>query len=179
MMFLPAKLKRKIQKAMNSEEIKDSVSMSDILARYGLPKPNRAGFICCPFHNERTASMRIYKKDFHCFGCGANGDVFTFVQMYECVSFKEAYKSLGGTYENHENEPDFASKRREYQRKMRKRTEEIMRAQREQEKAELREELKMLYWFKKLFPPFSDDWCYAVNRFEVALYHLQCLIEER
>ena len=164
---------------MTSEEIKDSVSMSDILARYGLPKPNRAGFIRCPFHNERTASMRIYKKDFHCFGCGANGDVFTFVQMYEGISFKDAYKSLGGTYENHENEPDFASKRREYQRRMQKLTEAKRKVQREQEKANLRKELHLLFMAKELLPPFSDNWCYAVNKFEYALYKLQCLIEER
>ena len=164
---------------MTSEEIKDSVSMLDILARYNLPKPNRAGFIRCPFHNERTASMRIYEKDCHCFGCGFNSDIFGFVQKYEGISFKDAFRELGGTYESHEGESDFARKRREYQRKMKKKTEEIRRAQREQEKADLREELKMLYWFKKLFPPFSDDWCYAVNRFEVALYRLFYLIEER
>ena len=44
---------------MTKEEIKQSVKMSEILSRYGL-KPNRAGFICCPFHKEKSASCKIY-----------------------------------------------------------------------------------------------------------------------
>ena len=68
---------------MTKEEIKDLYSMKDILERYGLQKPNRAGFICCPFHKEKTASMKIYKRDFNCFGCGANGDIFTFVMLMD------------------------------------------------------------------------------------------------
>ena len=85
---------------MTKEEIKDLYSMKDILERYGLPQPNRAGFICCPFHKEKTASMKIYKKDFHCFGCGANGDIFTFVMLMDGLTFKEAFKELGGETDN-------------------------------------------------------------------------------
>ena len=40
---------------MTKEEIKDRYSMEDILLRCGLPQPNRAGFIKCPFHKEKTA----------------------------------------------------------------------------------------------------------------------------
>ena len=69
---------------MNVDEIKSTYSMLDILDRYGLPRPNRAGFIRCPFHPaDREPSMKIYPKDFNCFGCGANGDIFTFVQMMD------------------------------------------------------------------------------------------------
>lgn len=65
---------------MTSEEIKESVSIREVLQRCGLPAPNRAGFIQCPFHKgDRTPSMKIYQKDYHCFACGANGDVFTFL----------------------------------------------------------------------------------------------------
>ena len=66
---------------MTSEEIKQTYSMRDILNKCGLPQPNRSGFIQCPFHKgDREASMKIYDKDFNCFGCGANGDIFTFVE---------------------------------------------------------------------------------------------------
>ena len=44
---------------MTTEEIKQSVKMPEILSRYGL-KQNRAGFICCPFHKEKSASCKIY-----------------------------------------------------------------------------------------------------------------------
>ena len=85
---------------MTSEEIKQTYSMRDILNKCGLPQPNRSGFIQCPFHKgDREASMKIYDKDFNCFGCGANGDIFTFVEMFYGISFKEAFRMLGGGYE--------------------------------------------------------------------------------
>lgn len=90
---------------MTKEEIKERYSMREIIARYGL-YPNRSGFISCPFHKgDREASMKIYDKDFHCFGCGANGDIFSFVQRMEDISFREAFQSLGGTYQS----PTFSS----------------------------------------------------------------------
>lgn len=80
---------------MTSEEIKEKYSMRDIVERYGL-RPNRAGFITCPFHlGDRTPSMKIYKGDFHCYACGANGDIFDFVMRMDGSSFKEAFQSLG------------------------------------------------------------------------------------
>ena len=82
---------------MTKEEIKQSVKMSEILSRYGL-KPNRAGFICCPFHKEKSASCKIYDDSFYCFGCGTGGDVFDFVMQYESVPFSTAFIELGGTY---------------------------------------------------------------------------------
>lgn len=82
---------------MTKEEIKDLYSMKDILERYGLPQPNRAGFICCPFHKEKTASMKIYPQSYFCFGCGEGGDIFSFVQLMDGVSFKEAFSELGET----------------------------------------------------------------------------------
>ena len=61
---------------MTSEEIKRTVSMTELVWKYGL-YPNRAGFIRCPFHDgDKNASLKIYKDSFYCFGCGASGDVF-------------------------------------------------------------------------------------------------------
>ncbi len=86
-------------KKMNKEDVKLNNSMRDVVERYGF-YPNRAGFIQCPFHKgDRTASMRIYKDSYYCFGCGATGDIFTFVQNMDNVTFKEAFQILGGTYE--------------------------------------------------------------------------------
>lgn len=84
---------------MTSEEIKRTVSMEELVERYGL-YPNRAGFIVCPFHKgDRNASLKIYKDSFYCFGCGAAGDVFDFVRKMDGMSFKEAFLFLGGEYE--------------------------------------------------------------------------------
>ena len=84
---------------MTSEEIKATYSMRDILTKCGLPAPNRAGFCHCPFHKgDREPSMKIYDKDFHCFACGANGDIFDFVSRFYDISFKDAFRMLGGDY---------------------------------------------------------------------------------
>jgi DNA primase len=50
----------------------------------------------CPFHNEKTPSFSVHATHqfFHCFGCGVSGDVFTFVQKIENVTFPEAVKAV-------------------------------------------------------------------------------------
>ena len=70
--------------------------MVAIIERYGFKK-NRAGFIVCPFHSDKNPSMKIYTDSFHCFGCGAHGDIFSFVQRMENCTFYEAFQKLGGT----------------------------------------------------------------------------------
>lgn len=91
---------------MTVEEIKNTYSMRDVVERYGF-HPTRAGFIPCPFHEgDRQPSLKVYDRDFHCHACGTHGDIFTFVQMMDDLSFKEAYQSLGGVYEK----PTFSSR---------------------------------------------------------------------
>ena len=48
----------------------------------------------CPFHNEKTPSFSVHatRQFFHCFGCGVSGDVFSFVQKVENISFPEAVR---------------------------------------------------------------------------------------
>jgi len=50
----------------------------------------------CPFHNEKTPSFSVHatRQFFHCFGCGVSGDVFSFVQKIENVTFPEAVRSV-------------------------------------------------------------------------------------
>lgn len=52
--------------------------MAEVVRFYGY-EPTRSGFICCPFHDEKTASLKIYPKSFHCFGCHIGGDSIDFV----------------------------------------------------------------------------------------------------
>lgn len=54
----------------------------------------KRGNVCCIFHKERTPSMKIYEDSFHCFGCGAHGDVIDFVQKKNNCSHKEALEYL-------------------------------------------------------------------------------------
>lgn len=84
----------------NIDDIKRNHPMPEVVRQYGI-EINRAGFCRCPFHNERTASMKIYAQSFYCFGCGAGGDVIDFVRLYERCDFKTAFRMLGGEFDSH------------------------------------------------------------------------------
>ena len=72
-------------------DIKRLVPMADAAALYGFP-PNRAGYICCPFHAEKTGSCKIYPEDggWHCFGCGEGGSVIDFVMKLFDLNCQQA-----------------------------------------------------------------------------------------
>lgn len=160
---------------MTKEEIKQQYSMRNIVEQYGF-HPNRAGFISCPFHTgDRDASMKIYDRDFHCFGCGANGDIFDFIQRIDNVDFKEAFQSLGGTYEK----PTFASKLAVY--RAQKRVE--MRRKKEQQRKEEVERNNLMIgafrWGIEHNHPLSDAWCENYNKLQYQLYLKEELCETR
>ena len=70
----------------------ESISAKDYAAMIGLPV-NRAGFTQCPFHSgDHDASLKLYdgRKGFHCFGCGASGDVIELAKRYFSLSFPQA-----------------------------------------------------------------------------------------
>ena len=52
------------------EEVKRRVPVTEAARRYGL-MPNRAGFVRCPFHGEKTPSLKLWEDHWHCFGCEA------------------------------------------------------------------------------------------------------------
>ena len=160
---------------MTKEEIKSTYSMQEIVERYGL-HPNRAGFVRCPFHKgDHDASMKIYKDSYYCFGCGANGDIFTFIQRMDNCDFKTAFYSLGGTYEK----PTFQSKLSVYRLKKQEeqRKKEEIKLKR---KKELNNMLIDIYrdWMKKS-EPFSDVWCDCSNALTKQLYVHEVLNEKR
>ncbi len=79
------------------QTIKDSLTMREVLERYGY-QADRKGFMCCPFHNEKTPSMRIYDKDFHCFGCGEHGDIVSFVQKMFNLLFTDTLRKIDADF---------------------------------------------------------------------------------
>lgn len=160
---------------MTSDELKKSISMREIVEQYDI-KIDRKGFCCCPFHKEKTASMKIYKDSYYCFGCGESGDIFTFVQKMDDVDFKTAFRNLGGTYKQHEN--DYKHRKYVYQIAMRKETERIKKAKKRLLKMQVLEDIHYQKLFKKLSPVFSNMWCEAVNRLEYDYYLLEELAKE-
>ena len=82
-----------------STEIKKRVSCQDACREYGVDV-NRAGFTRCLWHNEKTASLKIYPGDrgYHCFGCGASGSVIDLVmKLFDC-SVGDACKRLNDDF---------------------------------------------------------------------------------
>ena len=152
---------------MTLEEIKQTYTMRDILARYGL-EPNRAGFIRCPFHpGDRQASLKVYGRDFHCFGCGANGDVIDFVRLMEGISFADAFRELGGTYEGKQTfSGRLATYRAEKRRQMARKQ-----AERLQDKKDTNNMLINVYRaYMERSEPLSDVWCDCYNALQYQLY---------
>lgn len=155
---------------MTVEEIKQQYSMRDIVEMYGF-RPNRAGFISCTFHSgDRTPSMKIYTKDFHCHACGANGDIFTFIQRMDNCSFKEAFLKLGGEYEQ---KSDWQRKKFDYQIQQKKEKARKELERKKQWKRDILNDISLQKIFIKLLPVFSDDWCEAVNQLEYDFYILE------
>ncbi len=79
------------------EKIRISVDIVDVVSEYvQLKKQGRNYFGLCPFHGENTPSFSVSpdKQIFHCFGCGAGGNVFSFLMDLEGYSFSEAAINL-------------------------------------------------------------------------------------
>lgn len=161
---------------MTTDEIKQSVSMRDVIEGYGLTI-NRAGFCKCPFHSsgsERTASLKVYDTSFNCFGCGANGDIFTFVQRFENLSFKEAYLKLGGEYRftsDRDKKRILAKSQREKSKRERAKTDE------QQFKNSLIAAITLVQ--SNTYEPFSDEWCELKNAEPKLLYWWELLLDGR
>lgn len=79
------------------DRIRDSVNIVDVIDGYvKLKKAGGSYSACCPFHGEKTPSFHVKqdKQFFNCFGCGASGDVFKFIQDYTGCTFVEAVESI-------------------------------------------------------------------------------------
>lgn len=79
------------------EEVRMKNDIVDVISQYvKLTRKGNSYFGLCPFHNEKTPSFSVTpsKQMYYCFGCGAGGNVFTFVMEYENFTFGEALKYL-------------------------------------------------------------------------------------
>ncbi len=79
------------------EEVRSRTDIVDVISQYvNLQKKGSQYFGLCPFHNEKTGSFSVspQKQMYYCFGCGAGGNVFSFLMAYENMTFKEALEEL-------------------------------------------------------------------------------------
>lgn len=82
-----------------ADDIKSAVSMREVCNKYGFPV-SRSGYICCPFHAEKTASLHVYDGDrgWFCFGCGEGGDVISFVSRLFGLTFTETLSKMNSDF---------------------------------------------------------------------------------
>ncbi|MCF8528540.1 MAG: DNA primase [Aquiluna sp.] len=80
------------------EELKAKADLVEVVSAYVSLKPASAGSFkgLCPFHGEKSPSFNVRSQPafYHCFGCGAGGDVYKFLQEIESISFSEAVEKL-------------------------------------------------------------------------------------
>jgi DNA primase len=104
------------------EEVKARTNIADIISDYVTLKSAGVGSMkgLCPFHDERSPSFHVRPQVgfYHCFGCGESGDVYSFLQKMDHVSFSEAVERLAGRagmelhYEDGGNAPDHGNRAR-------------------------------------------------------------------
>lgn len=154
---------------MTVEEIKQSVTMYDVLAKYGVKV--RGNLACCPIHRERHPSMQVFKDGYKCHACQSYGDIFKFVMEMEHCDFKTAFISLGGTYEQHKTEKHRKLVKKKFERQKFER----------QEQSDFEEKLhtmlcKAITKCRQVIQneePYSDRWCTCVNALDWLLYVLE------
>lgn len=149
---------------MNAAEIKKMYPVREIFRQYGIAV-NRAGFAHCPFHKgDRTPSLKVYSDSWHCYGCHANGDIFTFVQLMDHCDFKTAFHKLGGTY-NYISRAERAKINSANEARQRKKwvaERKAVEARRQAERIDsLRKRIDELQ-------PLSDEWCDAMTELQAA-----------
>ena len=89
------------------DEVRSRINLADVIGDYVTLKSAGAGSLkgLCPFHDERSPSFNVRPQVgyYHCFGCGESGDVFSFLQRMDHVSFQEAVERMAARlgYELH------------------------------------------------------------------------------
>lgn len=98
------------------EEVRLKNDIVDVISSYvKLQKKGSSYFGLCPFHNEKSPSFSVsrQKQMYYCFGCGAGGNVFTFLMEYENDSFTEALKVLADRAGVELPEPEYSKEAKE------------------------------------------------------------------
>ena len=149
---------------MTTEEIKQSVTMPEVVGRYGI-EIRRDGMCSCPFHGrDKHPSMKVFKDGCHCFTCGAHEDIFSFIQRMDGCDFKTAFLSLGGTYERHST----------------KRERAVAKARIEAVKGKRQVEADIFQIGGRIFTELTDaiDWCKFIKQYHAPFGRAWCIAVE-
>ena len=95
------------------EAVKTTVAPRMAAEHFGL-NVSRNGMVCCPFHDDRHPSMKLYEDHYHCFGCQANGDVIAFTSKLFGITPLEAAQKLAADFGIREDRPSVLTKLKMY-----------------------------------------------------------------
>lgn len=95
------------------EAVKTTVAPRMAAEHFGL-SVSRNGMVCCPFHDDRHPSMKLYEDHYHCFGCQANGDVIAFTPKLFSITPLEAAQKLAIDFGIREDRPSVLAKLKMY-----------------------------------------------------------------
>lgn len=114
------------------QQLREKSNIVDVAQRYvDLEKKGNRYWARCPIHNEKTPSFTIDENRglYHCFGCGASGDVFSFIQEVEHVDFKGAVQILANRagLEVPSFKSDFNKEKKDKERQKKERLYQLMR----------------------------------------------------
>lgn len=138
-------------------QIKERLTMDEVARHYGF-SPNHSGFMRCPFHREKTASMKVYSDDggWHCFGCGKGGSIIDFVMQLYDISFRQACLRLNMDFGLglEDQKPDPAARSAELEKR---RQEQRRRQEMEAEHRELAADFRYYWQIQIHFRPRDED----------------------
>jgi len=146
------------------KELKESITPQMAAERYGI-KVSRNGMACCPFHDDKNPSLKLYDDHYYCFGCQKNGDVIDFTsRLFNITAFEAAQKLKTDFYINKERTSVIETLRK-------------IKSQEKQEDqcfAAIREYLDILKAWKVRYKPKTMD--EKINpRYEEACKMLECV----
>ena len=95
------------------EAVKSMVTPRIAVEHFGL-NVSRNGMVCCPFHDDKHPSMKLYEDHYHCFGCQANGNVITFTSKLFGITPLEAAQKLADDFGIREGKPSVLAKLKMY-----------------------------------------------------------------
>ncbi len=81
------------------DEVQTRADIAELIGRYvPLKRAGRHFKALCPFHHEKSPSFMVNtdKQIYHCFGCGAGGNIFSFLMQHDRMTFPEAVRQLAG-----------------------------------------------------------------------------------
>lgn len=171
-----------------ASEIKSALTAREVFEHYGIGV-NRAGFCKCPFHGERTASLRVYdgKRGWYCFGCHKSGSVIDFVMWYFDIDFKDACAKLNDDFglglpigRTPSDEEERAAREAAYQRRQKRKRYEL--AKRQAEKVYNEACDKEAYYDKIISEnenaeTLSEEYIDAIKHIQTARYFTDCARE--